>query len=97
MQKQHTDFLTGLLIGIIAPIIGFYFFSKLGMKLEIDEAYKQLSSRNLLTYVGTINIVVTNAFVFFVFNKKNQWQKAKGVIGASLIYAIVILYIDFLQ
>ncbi len=94
MKRQYTDFFTGFFVGLIAPMIGFYFFSKLGMKLEPEEAYRQLSGKNLFTYVATINIVLLNSIVFFVFNKKNEWQKAKGVIGISLIYALTILYFD---
>jgi hypothetical protein len=86
------DFFTGILLGLMAPIIGMYFFAQLYLKSDLKPAIERLIENHTFTQALTIVVVLSNLFVFSVFNKKNQWQKAKGVIGATLLFALFIVY-----
>ena len=91
---MKTNFLKGLLIGLITPLIGFWFYCKLVLKSEVDTAYNQLLADNLLTQVIAIAIL-TNIIPLFVFNQRGENESLRGVVGASILYAFVISILYF--
>ena len=91
---MNSNFLKGLLIGLITPLIGFWFYCTIVLKSEVDVAYKQLLSDNLLTQVIAL-AVLTNILPLFVFNQRGENERLKGVVGASILYAFVISILYF--
>ncbi len=91
---MNTDFLKGFLIGLIVPVVAFYFYTTLVLKAEIGAGFKQLMQDNLLTQVIAIN-VLGNIIPLFVFNNRGENQALKGVVGASLLYALTISVLYF--
>ena len=89
MSKRNIDFLQGLFIGLITPVIGFYFFVNLVLKTDIEPAYHQLIKDNLLTQVVSISLLL-NLLVVFVFFKRHEDRKVQGVIGAVILYALYL-------
>ena len=95
MNKSNTAFIQGLLIGLIAPIIGFYFFVTLVLKSELVPAYHQLVKDNLLTQVISISLLL-NLLVVFVYFRRKEDRKIQGVVGAVMIYAVTISVMYFM-
>ncbi len=91
-QKNKKDFFTGLLVGLMAPLIGLYFFTTLYLKSDLMPAIDKMIANHTFTQALTIVVVLSNLFVFFVFNKRNEWEKVRGVIGATLLFALFIVY-----
>ncbi len=92
MKNNRLEFFTGFLLGIMGPVIGMYFFSNLYLKSDLKPALTKMIENHTFTQAITIVVVLSNLFIFSVFNKKNEWLKAKGVIGATLFYALFIVY-----
>ncbi len=93
MKNNHRiDFLTGLIFGLSAPLAGLYLFSLFYLKTGLNSGMEKMLQNHTFTQVLTLIVVISNFFLFWVFNKKNQWQKAKGVIGATLIFALFFVY-----
>ena len=90
--KNRSDFFTGLLFGLMAPVIGMYFFTNLYLKSDLKPALERMINNHTFTQALTIVVVLSNLFVFFVFNKRNEWEKVRGVVGATLFYALFIVY-----
>ena len=90
MNNRTQDFLTGLLLGLVAPVIAFYFFVNLYLESEMQAGIKQLIKDNLLTQVATIS-VLADLLVVFVFYNRKELMKMKGAIGAILLYALAII------
>ncbi len=90
--NNKLDFFTGMLFGLMAPVIGMYFFTNLYLKSDLQPALERMIQNQTFTQALTIVVVLSNLFVFWVFNKRNEWQKAKGVIGATLFFALFIVY-----
>jgi len=90
--KSKNAFLSGFALGILAPVIGMYFFTTLYLKSELKVAIDRMIANGTFTQALTIVVVLSNLFVFFVFNKRNEEKKLKGVIGATLIYALFIVF-----
>lgn len=87
MIKKHV--LTGFLIGILATAVGIFLyitlFSKLGIKSTLIDAAKN-------DYLGKIIALgaALNFLPFFVFIKKNHIYKARGVLLATVLVAVII-------
>ena len=89
------NFLKGLAIGIIVPVIAFYFFVTLVLHTDIKPGFYQLQRDNLLSQVMAIS-VLANALPLFVYNKRKEDDKLKGVVGASILYAVVVSVMYFI-
>jgi len=89
------NFFKGFVIGIIVPVIGFYFYVNLVLHSDIKPGFYQLRRDNLLTQVISISILA-NLLPLFVYNNRGEEQKLKGVIGASILYALIISIMYFL-
>ena len=85
----------GIVAGLLAPTIAlwlYYFinYSQLTIWRFID--YLKLGD----TYTPLISLcVLANLAVFYPFIWKEKWSGAKGVIGATFIWATVVVFLKF--
>ena len=96
-KKIATEIAIGLLIGLISNTIGVYlylFFLSGVKKLSVESTFEVTLEQGL---IGNIIILgaLLNLAVFFIFLKKKKYYRARGVILATLIAAIVILVTKF--
>lgn len=88
------EILIGFFIAIIATLFGFYIYVEFVSQYSFNETLKILNEQKL--YGKIIGLAaIPNLFVFFVFLKKKQDYRARGVILASLLLAFVVLIIQF--
>ncbi len=88
------EILIGFIIAIIATLFGFYIYVEFVSQYSFNETLKILNEQKL--YGKIIGLAaIPNLFVFFVFLKKKQDYRARGVILASLLLAFVVLIIQF--
>jgi hypothetical protein len=85
-------FLTGFLPALLLPLIGSYiyylvFFDYMGLK----QFYNHIVSNRLFISVLSIGTIL-NLGLFFLFYRFEKDQCARGVIGATFIYAFIVLY-----
>jgi hypothetical protein len=90
---NHT--LIGICIGLIAPIIGFFFF-KWSFFNYFDNTgfFNHLLSNNLLSSVISISLICNAAVFFFTINR-NWLYAGRGIILATFIYGVLIVYLKF--
>ncbi len=83
------DIFTGVLIGFIATAIGFYFYTQVFNHFSMKFVKKLIAEEDML---GTILAysVMPNALAFFVFIKRKEDYKARGVMIATFVIAIAI-------
>lgn len=88
---------TGFLFGIIANVSGCYLYifvlSEI-KELSVESTLKVAIEEGLIGNIIALGALM-NLLVFFVFMKKNQYYRARGVILATLIAAILILISKF--
>lgn len=81
----------GILVGIIANTVGtllyILFFSDLGIAETFEAAVTQGHVGSLLALGAILNLVA-----FFGFLKIKRDQRAKGVLIATIVTAMIILY-----
>lgn len=88
------EILIGTLIGLAANLAGsylyIYFFSKYSLETTLQIALEE----DLLGSIIALGAIL-NLLVFFVFLKKGQLYRARGVVLATVVAAVVILIAKF--
>jgi len=84
------DVIIGFLIGLLANIIGIaiyiFLFSKEGFINTIQTAINFSFIGKLVSLGAILNLIV-----FFILIKKNEDNKARGVLMATLLAAIIVI------
>ena len=86
MNKK--DVIIGILVGLIANAIGLYFAAMfLG---KGDDAFTVIKAANTEGFLGKLMSLgaILNLVAFFIFIKRKQDQRAKGVLLATILIAI---------
>ncbi|PHR71652.1 MAG: hypothetical protein COA67_06200 [Lutibacter sp.] len=88
------EILIGFLVAIFATACGFFIYIELFSKFDFEESLKILKEGKLYGKVLGL-AAIPNLFVFFVFLKKNQDYRAKGVLIATIVTALFMLILKF--
>jgi len=92
MNKNVTK---GFSIGIIAPIITLIIYISFILEVEIDMAFAEFERLNTLTHHISLSVFLTNILLFFMNIKTNKEEVAKGILGATMVYAFIVVMIKF--
>ena len=92
MNKNVTK---GFSIGIIAPIITLIIYISFILEVEIDMAFAEFERLNTLTHHISLSVFLTNILLFFMNIKTNKEEIAKGILGATIVYAFIVVMIKF--
>ncbi len=95
-EKKFNSFLSGALSGIILPLIGFFiFFLCLSPKnLTFTDFIDQTRYFNLTTPILSLS-AIPNLLLFFICLWTNRLLSARGVVFATMAYAILIVIVKF--
>lgn len=85
----------GAIAGIIIPIVSIFlvYFIKFP-QFETIELLKYLTEADALTKLASL-CVIPNAVLFFIFIYRNKLLSARGILMATMIYAILIFVAKF--
>jgi hypothetical protein len=84
----------GLSIGLLANIAGSYLYIYLFSAYNLEETIQHALAQDVLGNIIALGAIL-NLFVFFVFIKKNQIYRARGVVLATVVSALIILISKF--
>jgi len=86
----------GMLVGLIANFIGLYLASIfLGKNEDFFEVVKSAQAEGFLTKLISLGAVL-NLIAFFIFIKKNQDYRARGVLLVTVLVAVFTFVLKFL-
>ncbi|TLP82762.1 hypothetical protein [Maribacter sp. ACAM166] len=90
-MNTKKEILIGLIVGIIANTIGTLVYILLFSKFSISETYAAAVAQD---HVGSLLALgaILNLIAFFGFLKIKRDNRAKGVLMATILTAILILY-----
>ncbi len=90
-MNRKKEIAIGFIVGIIANTIGSLLYILLFSKFGISETYTAAVEQG---HVGSLLALgaILNLFAFFGFLKLKRDSRAKGVLMATLLTAMVILY-----
>ncbi|MCK0130321.1 hypothetical protein MWU59_02300 [Flavobacteriaceae bacterium F08102] len=89
------DIIIGFMVGILATAMGFYFYVEYALSGTFKDALAVMKAKSLYGMVLSIS-AIPNLVAFFVFLKKRQDMKARGVLLATLLIAFLILITQFI-
>jgi hypothetical protein len=84
----------GLVIGLLANIAGSYLYIYFFSVYNLEETIQHALAKDVLGNIIALGAIL-NLFVFFIFIKKNQIYRARGVVLATVISALIILIAKF--
>jgi hypothetical protein len=87
---KYDNRLLGLSLGIIVPIVTFIIFYLYRNPVSFKLFYDQVLTINIISRLVSL-CVIPNLLVFFIFIWTNRYKSAHGVIGATFVFAIVVL------
>ena len=82
--------LTGVLFGLLSTAFGFYCYSQVFNQYSIRFLERLIFEQDMLGEIIAYS-VMPNLLTFFVFIKRKEDYKARGVILATLAVAVVFL------
>ncbi len=94
MKKEHKEIVIGFLIGLVANMAGTYLYIFFFSNLSLESTLKAAVDRDILGSLIALGAIL-NLGVFFIFLKKKQYYRARGVVLATVVAALVILISKF--
>jgi len=88
MNKQ---LIIGVLIGVIAPVIAFIIYVGFYLEVELDTALRTINRMGTLTHHISLSVFLTNTILFFMQMKMYRDEVARGILGATILYAVLVL------
>jgi len=86
----------GFSMGVLAPIIAFLIYVGFYLEIELDTAIKTINRMGTMTHHISLSVFLTNTVLFFMQMKMYKDEVAKGILGATLVYAIAVLILILL-
>ncbi len=81
----------GFLFSILATLVGSYLYLGLGTPNGFESSWKMMIEGHLQRLVLSLG-AIPNLLLFFVFIKRKEDYKARGVLMGVILIALVILY-----
>lgn len=94
MKPHIKEVLIGLIIGLVANLAGIYLYIYFFSELDLEETLQGALENDFLGSLIALGAIL-NLLTFFVFLKKKQLHRARGVLLATLIAALAILISKF--
>ena len=94
MGTIKKDILIGVLISLFATFGGVFLYLEYFSRYELYETIDLIKEGRLYGKVLSL-AAIPNLFVFFIFIKKKQDYKAKGVLLATILIAFTTLVLKF--
>lgn len=97
MIFKKDNFIFGLALGFIAPMIGFLVYKLVKFKgLTLEEMFQWMKlNPNLVTVSISISLMA-NAILFTIYVNGHRDKTAKGIFVLTIIYAIIAMLFKYL-
>jgi len=95
-REEYNSVLTGVICGVIMPLIAasvFYLATANG--LSVADYYRKSVSAGNIPQILSVS-VFSNIIFFLVFNRLEMLRASKGVLGITIVWAILVFAIKLL-
>ncbi|WP_299669274.1 hypothetical protein [uncultured Polaribacter sp.] len=94
MGTVKKDILIGISVALFATFGGIFLYLEYFSKFSFEDTLQMIKEGNLYGKVLSL-AAIPNLFVFFIFIKKKQDHKAKGVLMATILIALTTFILKF--
>ncbi len=95
MGSVKKEMLIGFLVSIFATVCGLFLYIQYVSRFGFYETIEMLRQGGVIGAVIAL-AALPNLFVFFIFLKKNQDYRARGVLIATIVTAVLTFILKFL-
>jgi hypothetical protein len=96
MIFKKDNFVFGLALGLIAPVMGFMLYKMYKFKsLSLSEMFQWMKLNPSLISASISVSLLANAILFTIYINGRRDKTAKGVFTVTLIYAIIAMIYKF--
>jgi hypothetical protein len=93
--EKYDNLLSGIISGVIFPVIvGLIVFTFTAHGKSIISYLERISYANIVTHAITL-CVFPNVFIFLLFNRFDMLRAARGVLAATIVWAIIVFAVKF--
>ena len=85
----------GLIVGLIAPFIAFSVFVLFYLELDLFITINEVAKSNRLPHIISLTLLI-NLVIFFMKIKTRRDDAARGVLGATILYGFLVIYLKFI-
>jgi hypothetical protein len=94
--EKHDKVLTGLIPGLVLPfIVGLIIFLFSSGHLTLHSYLARIIESNIMTHAITL-CVFPNIIIFLIFNRFDMLRASRGVLGMTIVWAIIVFAVKFL-
>jgi len=86
------ELLIGFIVGLIATSFGCFIFIEFFSSFDFYKSFELIIEGNLEGRVLVLG-AIANFFVFFLFLKKKQIYRARGVVMETFLIALIVLFL----
>ncbi|MBE0424902.1 MAG: hypothetical protein IBX66_13375 [Lutibacter sp.] len=90
------EMLIGFLVALLATAFGCFLFIEFFSPLDFYESLERIKEGNLQGKILVLG-AIANFFVFFIFLKKKQIYRARGVIMETFLIAFIVLLLTLFK
>ncbi|WNW01609.1 hypothetical protein RRF68_11510 [Tenacibaculum sp. HL-MS23] len=95
MGHISKEVVIGVLTSIVATLCGLFIYLEFISDDTMAETFKKVIEGGVLGPVLAL-AAIPNLFVFWVFLKKNQDYRARGVLMTTIVVALITLVLKFI-
>ena len=95
MGTVKKDILIGVLVSLFATAAGCFLYVEYFSKFSFNETLQLIQDGDLYGKILSI-AAIPNLFVFFIYIKKKQDNRAKGVLMTTILIALTSLILKFI-
>lgn len=96
MIFKKDNFIFGLALGLIAPLIGFMLYKLYKFKgLTLSEMLQWMKMNPNLISVSISVSLLANAILFTIYINGHRDKTAKGIFALTIIYAIIAMIFKY--
>jgi len=93
---KYNNLRIGLILGILAPLLGFMVIYGVAFRgMSLSEYVELLVYNKKLSSIISLS-VIPNLLLFFIFIWLNYLYSARGVLASTLIFALVVVLTKFI-
>jgi heme/copper-type cytochrome/quinol oxidase subunit 4 len=94
-MNHFKEVFIGFIVAVFATLVGTYLCVSTFSKYDFATTAGMIEQSSLYGQIISLG-ALPNIFVFFIFVKKNQESKAKGVLLATILIALATLFLKFI-
>ena len=92
---ERREIIKGFAVGLMATLAGFYIYVEFISPYPLEETLDMMRTEKLYGKILGL-AAIPNLFVFFIFLKKKQDLRARGVLLACFLAAFLVLLSQFM-